>query len=113
MTQVSGIPKQLVQTQTTDLGPQIIYNSPSTGKGTIISAVTVSNCEQKDNYFAATIGPTTPNPSCDMIPNRLIKGNRTDPAPELIGQIIPPGQALWVQNDSLELLFTVSGRELD
>jgi len=113
MTQVNGIAKQLVQSQTDTIGPQVIYNSPLTGGGTIISAVTVSNSTLKDESFAVFIGPAGVVPDAAIIPMRTIKAGRTDPAPEIIGQVMPPGTALWVENISNSLLFTISGRELN
>lgn len=113
MTQVNGIAKQLVQTQTDTIGPQVIYNSPLTGGGTIISAVTVSNGTLTDGQFAIYLGASGVVPQNPIIPTRVIKAGRTDPAPEIIGQVMPPGSALWVENISNSLLFTISGRELN
>ncbi len=113
MTQVKGIAKQLLQTKTTGTAAQVAYNSPLTGGGTIISAVTVSNCTAGIEQFAILMGPAGVEPDCAMVPQRDIKAGRTDPVPEIVGQIIPPGAALWIENPKNGLLFTVSGRELD
>lgn len=113
MTTLHGTPKQLVQTKTSDIGPQIIFISPANLGGVIISAVNIANSTSVQQTYSAWLAPTTSTDVSIMIPATIIKPGRTDSAPELIGQVIPPGWAIWVQNESGELVFTLSGRQLD
>ena len=106
-----AIPKQLAKTTTEGMGPEVIYTSPAQGAGTVISAVTVSNNTLQDHYYLAYIGKGY-DIDDPIIPDTTIKSKRTDPAAELVGQVIPPGHSLWFEDPYHVLLFTVSGREL-
>lgn len=108
-----AIPKQLAQTQTDENGAQIIYTSPASGAGTVISAVTVTNNTLADHFYSAWIGGVNDiDLDGPVVPETTIKAKRSDNGAELIGHIIPPGKSLWVEDPFHVLLFTVTGREL-
>lgn len=108
-----AIPKQLTQTKTSGPVAEIIYTSPAQGAGTIISAVTISNDSSDERLFRVWIGNVaTVDDDGPVMPDTSVKPKRADNGAELIGQIIPAGHSLWVEDPFNVLLFTISGREL-
>ena len=92
--------------------PESIYTSPSSGNGTIITAVTAANNSKSNKSYKAYIvsdGEVAENP---QTPFRIILWDDIDLATGVDGQVIPPGGSLYVEASAINsVYFTVSGRE--
>ena len=93
--------------------PQQVFVSDLNLGGTVMTSITLANDSAINATYKAYIGPLTPVPTKALLPRRAIKIDRTDIPPELTAQIVPAGQALWLETSVLSSIsITVSGREL-
>ncbi len=93
--------------------PQQVFIADADLEGTIMTSITVSNDSTSNASYKAYIGPLTPPPTKALLPKRTVKIDRTDIPPELTAQIVPPGEALWIETSVLSsIAITVSGRDL-
>ena len=92
--------------------PESIYTSPTNGNGTIITAVTVANNSTSNKSYKAYIvadGEVAENP---QTPFRIVIWADIDAGTGIDGQVIPPGDSLYVEaNAANAVYFTVSGKE--
>ena len=92
--------------------PEVIYTSPPSGNGTVITAVTVANNSASNKNYKAYIvdaGESAINP---QTPFRIVIWADIDAGTGIDGQTIPPGGSLYVEaNAANSVYFTVSGKE--
>jgi hypothetical protein len=92
--------------------PEKIYTAPSSGNGTIITAVTVANNSESNKSYKAYIVNTDELPEHPQRPFRIVLWANIDLATGIDGQTIPPGGSLYVEaNAANSVYFTVSGKE--
>ena len=90
--------------------PEIFVNG--TGKGVLITAVTVSNSGNASRSYQAYIVDAGGSPTSPIIPSVTIDMGDYHTPDGLIGQVIPPGGTLQFESSfANSLLFTVTGRE--
>ena len=107
--------KQLVNAQQSAIAdtPEVYYTSPSTGTGTLITAVTASNGTAIDRNYKGYIVSEGDSATLPQVPTTVVNANKADLPAELAGQVIPPGGTLQFASSMAEsIAFTVSGRDL-
>lgn len=82
--------------------------------GSKIIAVGVANDTSIKRTYKAYIVASGGTATIAQVPTTSVNLNTTDQAPELIGQVIPPGGTVQFESSfALSLNFTVSVRDLD
>ena len=107
--------KQLVNAQQSVLAntPEVYYTSPSTGTGTLITAVTASNGTAQDRNYKGYIVSDGDTATLPQVPTTVVNANKADLPAELAGQVIPPDGTLEFESSfAASIAFTVSGRDL-
>ena len=107
--------KQLVNAQQSVVSntPEVYYTSPTTGTGTLITAVTASNGTSQDRDYKGYIVDKDGTATLPQVPTTVVFANKADLPAELAGQVIPPGGTLEFESCFAgSIAFTVSGRDL-
>ncbi len=107
--------KQLVNAQQSVIAdtPEVYYTSPTTGTGTLITAVTASNGTATDRNYKGYIVSSGGTATLPQVPTTVVNANKADLAEELAGQVIPTGGTLQFESSAIDsIAFTVSGRDL-
>lgn len=89
--------------------------SPTNGKGTIISTFTASNGSAANITYKAWMVPDGSSVGDEflLVPERIIKVNKTDVPYETAGHFMPPLSQLYIESDTANAAgFRVSGVEL-
>ena len=89
-----------------------IYTSPSTGLGTIVNALTVSNNSTASASYKAYIYDSTGSTVGAVSPQKIVVRDRFDSAPAIVNQVIPAGGTLRADNSTASALdFHLTGVE--
>lgn len=107
--------RQLVNAQQSVLAdtPEVYFTSPSTGTGTLITAVTASNGTAIDRNYKGYIVSSGDTATLPQVTTTVVSANKTDLPAGLIGQVIPADGTLEFESSAAEsIAFTVSGRDL-
>ena len=90
--------------------PTTVYTAPSDGQGTIITAFTATNCITSGVSYKAYI--TSGTAGCPIIPFTIVGRDKFSPGSALVGQTIPKGSSLQIENSAADgLNFYITGRE--
>lgn len=112
---MSVTPLEIVNKQLTTTATDVPFVS-QTGTRTRITAASIINTEAATNYTATIYkipSGDTAGAANIIINARTIVGGETYPCPELIGQILEPGDKLQgIASTTLKLNFIVSGVEI-
>ena len=90
-------------------------SSPTNGKGTIISTFTAANGSAANITYKAWVVPSGSSVGDEflLVPERIIKTNKTDVPYEVAGHFMPPLSQLYIESDTANAAgFRVSGVEL-
>lgn len=89
-----------------------LYTSPSSGLGTVIRALTVSNNSLTSASYKVYIYDAAGSAAAAIAPLKIIVRNRFDSAASVVNQVIPPGGTLRAENSTADALsFYMSGLE--
>lgn len=98
---------------TADIAEEI-YESPSRGGGTVITAFTATNTDTVNRYYRAYIVPKDEDVNNPQIKYRIVVWGEIDLGAGIDGQVIPPGGKLYVESSAPDsIYFTLSGRETE
>jgi len=89
--------------------------SPTNSKGTIISAFTAANGSAANITYKAWVVPSGSSVGDEflLVPERIIKIDKTDAPFEIVGHFMPPLSQLFIESDTANAAgFRVSGVEL-
>lgn len=95
--------------------PTLLYTSPSSDQGTIISAFTITNSGGASIQYKTWVVPTGSSVSDAflLVPSRILKTLKTDVPYEVVSHFMPPDSTLFVEADTaLVANIRVSGVEL-
>jgi len=89
-----------------------LYTSPSSGLGTVIRALTVSNNSLTSASYKAYIYDSSGSAVAAIAPLKIIVRDRFDSAASAVNQVIPAGGTLRAENSTANALsFFMSGLE--
>lgn len=83
---------------------EIVYTSPSSGAGTVISAFTASNSFTTSVSYKAYIFDASGSTVDPVVPLKIVVKDRFDSAPGIVGQVIPAGGTLRIENSTANSL---------
>jgi hypothetical protein len=93
--------------------PEVLFTSPASGAGTLITSVVASNDTAADRTYMGYIVSDATAGTLPQVPIRTVVKRKTDVPPELTGQVIPPGGTLQFESSvASSIAFTVTGRNL-
>ena len=92
--------------------PEIAYESPLSGGGTEINAITAANNSDSNKSYKAYIVDKDGIATNPQRPYRIIIWGEIDLVDGIDGQVIPPGGTLQVECNAVgSVYFTVSGKD--
>lgn len=92
---------------------ELLYVSPTSGDGTIITAFSAINNSGVNATYKAYIYDSSGAAVNPVIPLKIVVRNRFDVAPSITNQLIPNGGSLRTESSAADsITFRVSGVEL-
>ena len=92
---------------------EAVYTSPTTSKGTLITAFTASNSAIASSYFNAYIVDASGVVGDPVQPQTIVVKDRKNAGSGIVNQLIPAGGTLRVSDQNAGYLnFYVTGRDL-
>ena len=90
--------------------PEILYTSPPSGSGTVISALTVTNDSTASASYKIYIVGQTDDLGDPVVPQTIIVRDKASAAATAVNQTIPAGGTLRAENSTANALsFYMSG----
>lgn len=92
---------------------ELVYTSPVSGAGTIITAFTATNNTGANRTYRAYIYAADGLSLAAVVPLKIVVINRFDSGAGIVNQFIPPGGTLRFESDlASSISLRVSGKEL-
>lgn len=109
MTDVALVANETIGTADTI---EALYTSPTSGLGTVIRALTVTNNSTASASYKAYIFTASGAIQGAICPLKVVVRDRFDSAASAVNQVIPPGGTLRVENSTENALsFYMTGLE--
>ena len=89
---------------------EILYTSPPSGSGTVISALSVINNSSASASYKVYIVGQTDDIGAPVVPQTIVVKDKASAAPTAVNQTIPAGGTLRAENSTANALsFYMSG----
>lgn len=104
---MSTIKAVLFDTQFAPAADTSMFASDAVGSGTIIDKFTATNTDSSNHAISVRLVPPSETPTgtdFTVVVEKVLAAGQTYLFPEIVGQMLAPGGAIWMQADAANVL---------